>query len=253
MDPVTSGLLGFVGGSGIVTFILWLCKSYLDKWLGARFNEQLEEYKGRQARELERLKLRINSEFDRVTKLNQKEFEVLPEIWRKLCLLFNQVELLNVDFHRVPDFQNMNDSQIDKFLTNEGFSDASKETILESANRQEAYGYAYNVKKLNTSIDLFNGFFETFQSSGVFIEPSLRDNLTRFSHDLKRVVVEKQMDIQSNVRPVPSEATTWFFSSGRAELEELQVEVAGRLRARDLSVLDPAHQSSGGAVLSNGH
>ena len=60
-----------------------------DNWLAGKFNERLEAFKHAQQQQLEQLRLRINTTFDRTVKLHANEFEVLPELWGRLNEAFD--------------------------------------------------------------------------------------------------------------------------------------------------------------------
>lgn len=70
--------------------ILAVCGSFVffrflgRKWIDSKFSSALEKFKHEQQMEIELLKFKINGLLDRTTKIQQKEFEVLPEIWSKL-------------------------------------------------------------------------------------------------------------------------------------------------------------------------
>ena len=61
--------------------------SSLPQWLDSKFAERLEAYKHQQQRELEQLRFQINALFDRVTKLHQREFQVLPDAYAPAAFL----------------------------------------------------------------------------------------------------------------------------------------------------------------------
>jgi hypothetical protein len=62
---------GLVVGSGlIVAFTYWVFRLLASKWLETKFQERLEAFKHVQAKEIEELRFRINSMFDRVTQLH---------------------------------------------------------------------------------------------------------------------------------------------------------------------------------------
>jgi hypothetical protein len=63
-----------------------------EKWLNAKFEERLAQYKHAQQKEIEQLRFRINSLMDRTTKLHQHEFDVLPEAWSRLMRLGRQTQ-----------------------------------------------------------------------------------------------------------------------------------------------------------------
>jgi hypothetical protein len=70
------------GGAAIIVSVLF---TFLGKnWIENRFARSLETYKRRQEQELEHYKHEINALFNRITKIHEKEIEVLPAAWQKL-------------------------------------------------------------------------------------------------------------------------------------------------------------------------
>ena len=87
-DPVRD-VFAFLAYGGILsaaaaTIAWFVFRTFSDKWLASRFNERLERLKHDQQQEIEQLRGRINALLDRTTKLNQREYEVVPEAWERL-------------------------------------------------------------------------------------------------------------------------------------------------------------------------
>src|ERR1700738_2936866 len=80
--------LSFLSGIGVTALVLggakWVTGLTVDKWLSNRFAKGLEAFKHEQQIEIERLKHSINAQMDRLTRGNQREFDVLPEAWSRL-------------------------------------------------------------------------------------------------------------------------------------------------------------------------
>jgi hypothetical protein len=55
-----------ISAAALAGVALWLFRLFSQKWLETKFGKQLEAYKHAQQRELEKLKLEINTQFDRV-------------------------------------------------------------------------------------------------------------------------------------------------------------------------------------------
>jgi hypothetical protein len=82
LTDILAAIGALIVGSGTIGAIAFgLFKVLGEKWLNAKFEERLAEYKHAQQKEIEQLRFRINSLMDRTTKLHQHEFEVLPEAW----------------------------------------------------------------------------------------------------------------------------------------------------------------------------
>lgn len=77
------GKFVLAGGGGAA--IAWLMFSRLsDRWLDQRFARRLEEFNHEKTQEIERLRHHIASLFSRISKIHEKEFDVLPTAFLKL-------------------------------------------------------------------------------------------------------------------------------------------------------------------------
>ena len=70
-------LIAYGGGAVAIAYVvfIFLGKNVVENW----FSKRMEAYKNAQAQELEEFKYKINALFNRVTKIHEKEFEVLPK------------------------------------------------------------------------------------------------------------------------------------------------------------------------------
>lgn len=65
---------------------------------------------------LERYCFKINSEFDRISKIHQKEFEILPELWKRLLDAIGEFSHIANPVQEYPSLNSMSDTQLDEFL-----------------------------------------------------------------------------------------------------------------------------------------
>ena len=70
-----------VSGGGAAALILWACKNFGVKWLDAQFAKRLEAFKHEQAKEIEGMRRQVQWEFSRISKIHEREFEILPKAW----------------------------------------------------------------------------------------------------------------------------------------------------------------------------
>ena len=110
-----AGIVVLAGG-GAAGLILGPFRYFADKWLTSKFDQRLEQFKHAQQVEMENLRFRINSLFDRTTKLHQREFEVVPTAWALLVECKNQVSAFITAFQQYPDLDRMTGPQLDEFL-----------------------------------------------------------------------------------------------------------------------------------------
>jgi hypothetical protein len=89
------------------------------KWLGQKWVEQrlainLEKFKAEQQREMERLRHFLSS---RISKIHEKEFEVLPKAWFMLNELHGCVALaVDLTLKTSPNFHTLPDAEFEEFL-----------------------------------------------------------------------------------------------------------------------------------------
>src|SRR6266851_238223 len=150
MWPWLHNLL-FVGVPSVVAALaatagLW--KWFAEKWIEQRLaiglekfkagqQKELEGFKSEQQKELERLRHLLSS---RISKIHEKEFEVLPKAWFKLHEAHGSVVVaLDLTFKQYPDFRKLPDAQLEEFLTDKPaslLSDYQKEALRKAPDRQ---------------------------------------------------------------------------------------------------------------------
>jgi len=88
MNPLEQ-MLNYLGElvlyTGSIVGFTFLFFRFLGKrWIENIFSKNLEKWKHELNKELEQYRYKINALFNRVTKIHEKEFEVLPEAWLKM-------------------------------------------------------------------------------------------------------------------------------------------------------------------------
>ncbi|MBD3349946.1 MAG: hypothetical protein GF364_00490 [Candidatus Lokiarchaeota archaeon] len=95
----------------IITAIL-VFKYLASKWIESKFTKSLEDHKHKLENEREKLKFEINSLFNRVTKIHEKEIEVLPIAWKKLDDLLDLLRKFIREHHCI---NNKSPKELDDF------------------------------------------------------------------------------------------------------------------------------------------
>ena len=103
-----------LGGSVITGLSFWLFQTFTSKWLDNRFARELEEFRHKHERELQRLKLEIDALLDRTIKLHSKEFETLPQAWSLLNDAFCAISTASLGIvWGIPDLDEMTASRLE--------------------------------------------------------------------------------------------------------------------------------------------
>jgi hypothetical protein len=191
LSPLWSWLLSTAG----VLAIVWACAKFLgqkwaEKWIDQHFNqkleafkavqqERLEAYKADQQRELERLRHLLSG---RISKIHEKEFEVLPKAWLMLIELRGAAQhALDLTMKPYPGFRNFSSAQLEDFLKSEPvnwLADYQKEELRNagSADKQEKYYMdALQSHSLNEANEKHRKFLNYLIENQIFMTDELRE------------------------------------------------------------------------------
>lgn len=100
MDISTIGisLLSSLGGAAGLTVLL--IKKYGTSIIDNQFAKALENYK-----------FKINSKFDRISKIHEKEFEILPAIWKSIIDANSSFATITKMLQTYPDLDRMTEEE----------------------------------------------------------------------------------------------------------------------------------------------
>lgn len=115
------------GGGAVVTYGAF--KVLATKWLDNHMAARLQELKHSHDREMAALKCIIDERHDRAVKLTQREFEVVPDIWRNATEAHHAVlRLISIGQEGI-DVGNMAEPQFEAWLAGSRLQDWQKEEI----------------------------------------------------------------------------------------------------------------------------
>ncbi|MGR9164205.1 hypothetical protein [Rhizobium leguminosarum] len=214
---------------GLVAAAYALFKFLGEKWLNQKFAEQLEAYKSEQARELERLRHKINGVFDRTKRLHDREYEVLPEVWAKLVEAKNWAGGYLSPFQQYADVGRMSDVDLVEFLDKTSFLEAQKRDIKNASNRQDLYIKICEMHQYFDVMEKLRGASVGLSKDGIFVIPSLRDDMKKLIELIHSAVIEHQINQEHNVRPRMKEGGDKLKNEGELLFKKIEESVAARL------------------------
>ena len=164
-------VLAFGGSAAAFAYAIfvWLGK----KWLEDRFARRLEDYKHKQNQELERYRYQINALFNRITKIHEKEIEVLPTAWQKLQDALGYVASFTAPLKHYPEFSQWTEQQIKEFLEKSELSDYHKQRLLEAPDKEQYYIDTIFWYELNEARKRLSEFHNYLLYNRIFLSPDL--------------------------------------------------------------------------------
>jgi hypothetical protein len=232
-SEVVTGVIA-VGGTGAVVsygIFQWLGKSWLDQ----HFRRQLEELRHEQQKEIEQVRYQINSTFSRVSKIHDKEFEVLPHAWELLHKAHGSTFHLASSFKRTPDLDRMPGPEFDAFLSACRLPDYAKVELrgAEIGNRNQKYNESIFWVELTTAARARTELNNYLTLNSIFMTDDLRQKFSKINLALAEVLVDVEIthehpngEISMKMSKKVAEISTMFGEIESAVQKRLRYEEA---------------------------
>jgi hypothetical protein len=232
-DPLIDQVLKFLGeivvyGGGSVAIAYLAFQKFGEKWIQNKFDKSLEAYKHQQNLEIQRLRVEIDSMLSRVLKIQEKEFEVLPEAWNKLDEVYFKIMGLVSPVQMTPDIDGMNEFHLEEFLSKIDLPESKKNEIRSSPYRSDVYSEAIFWKKLNEAKFAIGEFQKYVGKNSIFLPTSLKKAFEDFSKSLSSVLIEKEVGKEANDHKMEFSS----FEKLQKEVEPLYKSIETEIQSR---------------------
>lgn len=148
------------GGAAAVSFALF--KFLAQKWVESQFQ-----------RSLERHKYDLNQLYNRITKIHEKEFEVLPIAWRKLLDAYSKIIAVTFPIQSYPDLNRMSADQYVFFLSKTKLNELQKKELSESPDKNRYYQDAWRQCQLTETREIISDFHSYLIYNKIFLSTDL--------------------------------------------------------------------------------
>lgn len=126
-------------GGGTFAVCYFALRTFGLRWLDEKFKKRLLDFEQQQKREFERYQYEINKLFNRVNKVQSKEFVVLPKAWEKLQLAHGVLSDMIFPFQSYPDLDRMRPPELNEFLKKSELFEFQKEELLLETSKLNYY------------------------------------------------------------------------------------------------------------------
>jgi hypothetical protein len=129
-DDFTQYLGRFFVYGGISVGLFWLvAQKAAERWIDAHFAKRQKDFEHEQAKELQRIKAKLDTVIQGSLKLQEREFKIIPEAWEKISEAYGMACWLCSPMQSFASLQHMSKAQLEEFL--------SKQNLLWETQRQE--------------------------------------------------------------------------------------------------------------------
>jgi len=145
------------------------------KWIENKFAKRLQDHKHKLEKEREELKFKINSLLNRVTKIHEKEFEVLPIAWEKLDNLLDSVRQFIRETHSMPDLNNKSSQELEEVLSKQDLNEEEKQNVRDHKDREGWHFHAKSEKVRKACWD----FQDYITKNAIFLSSDLKSEFRK--------------------------------------------------------------------------
>lgn len=222
-------------GGGAVAIAFLTFKFLGQKWIENKFQERLDQLKHEQAKELQRLRIEIDSLVSGRLKLQQKEFDLLPEAWGKLDLAYGQVTALVSPFQQLANLDTLTPVQLEEFLESTQLLPSQKQEVRVAREKMKTYDeikMRYRLRDVKLAISEFHNFIAR---NGIFFPKTLKDNLNKISELLWAALTSKEVGMEAKDYKMQREGWDQIQKDARPIYVAVEQEIQARLESHGTS------------------
>jgi hypothetical protein len=228
-DPILRFLGEVVAYGGGAAVIAYLVFQFLGKsWIENKFAQRLEQHKHQQALEIQRLRVEIDSMLNGVLRIQEKEFETLPEAWRKLDEAYGRVSALTSPGQQYPNLDGMTSARLEEFLESSELFNTQKDDIRQSQEKVNTYQEAIFWHRLHAVKQACADLHNYVARYGIFFPPDLKDKFTRVSEELWSALTYKAVGHEAKDYKLQSEG----WKKIKADIDPLYKAIELDIHAR---------------------
>jgi len=212
-------ILVYGGGGAAVAYGLFMFLG--KKWIENKFSKSLEIYKHAQNKELEELRYKINTQFNRVTKIHEKEFELLPEAWLKMQDALGRISQFTSLYQEFPDLNRMSSIALDEFLDKSKLQEYEKQELKKAQNKIEFYQeciFGYNYAEAHKEFSEFHNFIVR---NRIFFSSDLQEKFTKIDDIMWSAIIDRKVGYQAKDHEMWIKA----YKQIRDEVEPIKKEI----------------------------
>ena len=222
-----------VYGGGCVAIAYAAFTIFMKKWIENLFRKRLEAYKHDHNKEIENLKYQINSLLSRVTKIHEKEFEVLPEAWNKLHDAHEIISWFTSVFQQYPDLNKFSLVALENFVRDCKLEDFQKKELLGIDNKTEYYKDQIFWHNLAKAKNIYSEFHKYITRNRIFLSPDLKDNFLKVDGILWGSLIKKEIGEEAKDYDMIVQAHRDIRDQVNTIVESIESLVQDRLRYKE--------------------
>jgi hypothetical protein len=177
-----------VYGAPVTAVAVFAGKRTAEKWIDSYFTKRQKTFEHEQAKEIQRLKVKIDTVIQGALRMQEREFKIIPEAWEKVSEAYAHAQSLTSPMQSHADLEQLSPAGLEEFMTKAELSDSQKQT-LRSVSKQSINKEWQTLSDWRRRNSAFKALAEAdnyVKINGVFIPTDLHTRflaLTRIIHE----------------------------------------------------------------------
>lgn len=221
-------------GGGAITITYLALKSFAEKFIDSRFERSLQQLKQEHEFEVERLRLKMSTMLDKAVKINQREFEVLPDAWMKINEAYYAVDSIVSPLTLSADVDRMLPQQQEEFIYKCNLEDWQKSELLRSSRKSDLYRQYSFTYRASKCMELSRAAYRHIKVNGIFLRPAFKDGLINIHTLTWNALVEFQVNIEEEYDLRQYSARKEFTEKAKSLIDMLEGEIHAHIGQMDI-------------------
>lgn len=226
-------IFAYTGGTAVIAYLIirFLGKKIIEQIFSEKLErfkkiqeQELERFKKIQEQELENYRYHINSLFSRISKIHEKEIEILPELWKLLLNAITEVKKTTSIIQSTPNLDNMTSKAYKEFISLLPFTESQKIQLNKSQNRDDEYKNIIFWYDLEAAKKNFSKFHEYFQMNRIFLTNDLKNEFSKIDILLLDSLAKREVQERSENKDWGKIGENYMYVAEETEKVLSQIE-----------------------------
>ena len=228
LNELLGHTLTIFGLSGSTAYGLF--RFFGQKWIEQKFSKSLEEFKHEQAKEIAKQQLQIDTIFNRVSKLHDKEFEILPQIWKRLNAANILIQRIEFGYNKFPDLNKMTSEDLEKFMDESdlNFNESEKALMRTQSDKIKVYFKINKSKEFKDAYNAYSQFHIYHAENSIFMKSDLKTKIEAIDKLLRSLLGASDVGLTSGDSSLVLEK----YVQVNGPLENLLMEISEYIHSR---------------------
>ncbi|AUT62862.1 hypothetical protein [Paraburkholderia terrae] len=218
---------------GVSVGIGWLIlQKSAERWVDAHFAKRQKQFEHEQAKELQRIKAKLDTVIQGSLKLQEREFKIIPEAWEKVSEAYSIASWLCSPLQSYTSLQRMSDAELEEFMsTRDHLSETQKQAIRDKRpedrdKRWQEIDTDRRYFKARDALATADGFLKT---NSIFLPDELREMFNEQTEVIWKALVAFEVGVQSEDYKMRNSAHETLRDEGKPLHERTEKAVRARL------------------------